>query len=146
MSNATKAQTKASEAYVEAIDKRVDSELAESHNAQRQSFWKDQKSRRILGDVLTYVLLTVLGIIWLLPIVWIFLESLNKNTAPFTDTFFPTQYSFDSYVTLFTQRNVLDFPRMFMNTFIIAVFTCIISVFFVLSVAYVMSRMRFPRP
>ena len=55
MSNATKAQTKASEAYVEAIDKRVDSELAESHNAQRQSFWKDQKSRRILGDVLTYV-------------------------------------------------------------------------------------------
>ena len=143
MSNATKAQTKASEAYVEAIDKRVDSELAESHNAQRQSFWKDQKSRRILGDVLTYVLLTVLGIIWLLPIVWIFLESLNKNTAPFTDTFFPTQYSFDSYVTLFTQRNVLDFPRMFMNTFIIAVFTCIISVFFVLSVAYVMSRMRF---
>ena len=136
MSNATKAQTKASEAYVEAIDKRVDSELAESHNAQRQSFWKDQKSRRILGDVLTYVLLTVLGIIWLLPIVWIFLESLNKNTAPFTDTFFPTQYSFDSYVTLFTQRNVLDFPRMFMNTFIIAVFTCIISVFFVLSVAY----------
>ena len=105
MSNATKAQTKASEAYVEAIDKRVDSELAESHNAQRQSFWKDQKSRRILGDVLTYVLLTVLGIIWLLPIVWIFLESLN--------------------------------------TFIIAVFTCIISVFFVLSVAYVMSRMRF---
>ena len=138
MSNATKAQTKASEAYVEAIDKRVDSELAESHNAQRQSFWKDQKSRRILGDVLTYVLLTVLGIIWLLPIVWIFLESLNKNTAPFTDTFFPTQYSFDSYVTLFTQRNVLDFPRMFMNTFIIAVFTCIISVFFVLSVAYVM--------
>ena len=68
MSNATKAQTKASEAYVEAIDKRVDSELAESHNAQRQSFWKDQKSRRILGDVLTYVLLTVLGIIWLLPL------------------------------------------------------------------------------
>ena len=107
MSNATKAQTKASEAYVEAIDKRVDSELAESHNAQRQSFWKDQKSRRILGDVLTYVLLTVLGIIWLLPIVWIFLESLNKNTAPFTDTFFPTQYSFDSYVTLFTQRTRL---------------------------------------
>lgn len=143
MSNATKAQAKASEAYAEAVDKRVDSELADAHNAQRQSFWKDQKSRRVLGDVLTYVLLTVLGIIWLLPIVWIFLESFNKNTAPFTDTFFPTQYSFDSYITLFTQRNVLDFPRMFMNTFIIAVFTCIISVFFVLSVAYVMSRMRF---
>jgi arabinogalactan oligomer/maltooligosaccharide transport system permease protein len=125
----TKAQTKASEASVEAIDKRVDSELAESHNAQRQSFWKDQKSRRILGDVLTYVLLTVLGNHMAvadrmdLP-----RKPQQETTAPFTDTFFPTQYSFDSYVTLFTQRNVLDFPRMFMNTFIIAVFTCIISV------------------
>ncbi len=45
--------------------------------------------------------------------------------------------------SLFTETKVLNFPRMFMNTFIIAVFVCIISVFFVLSVAYCMSRMRF---
>lgn len=32
---------------------------------------------------------------------------------------------------------------MFMNTFVIAIFTCIISTIFVLSVAYSMSRMRF---
>lgn len=37
----------------------------------------------------------------------------------------------------------MDFPRMYLNTFIIACFTCVISVFFVLMVAYVMSRMRF---
>lgn len=35
------------------------------------------------------------------------------------------------------------FPKMFMTTFIIACFTCVISVIFVLSVAYCMSRMRF---
>ena len=32
---------------------------------------------------------------------------------------------------------------MFMNTLIIAIFTCIISTIFVLSVSYCMSRMRF---
>ena len=103
----------------------------------------DQRKRRIVADIATYVLLTVLGIIWLLPIVWIFLESFNKNTAPYQETFFPTEFSLDSYISLFTETRVLNFPRMFMNTFIIAVFVCIISVFFVLSVAYCMSRMRF---
>ena len=110
---------------------------------QSQGFMHDQRKRRIVADIATYVLLTVLGIIWLLPIVWIFLESFNKNTAPYQETFFPTEFSLDSYISLFTETKVLNFPRMFMNTFIIAVFVCIISVFFVLSVAYCMSRMRF---
>ncbi len=46
----------------------------------------DQRKRRIAADIATYVLLTVLGIIWLLPIVWIFLESFKKNTAPYQET------------------------------------------------------------
>ena len=48
-----------------------------------------------------------------------------------------------NYVKLFTDTSILDFPKMFMNTFIIAIFTCIISTVFVLSVSYCMSRMRF---
>ncbi|PAU68822.1 sugar ABC transporter permease [Bifidobacterium criceti] len=111
--------------------------------AQSQGFLHDQRKRRIAADIGTYILLGVLSVIWLLPIVWIFLESFNKNTAPYQSTFFPTEYSFDSYIGLFTDRRVLDFPRMFMNTFIISIFTCLISVWFVLSVAYCMSRMRF---
>lgn len=108
-----------------------------------QGLMHDQRKRRIVADVATYVLLGVLAVIWLFPIVWILLESFNKNPAPYQNTFFPTEYSFDNYVGLFTERNVLDFPHMFMNTFIIAIFVCLISVFFVLSVAYCMSRMRF---
>ena len=45
---------------------------------------------------------------------------------------------------LFTETEVLIFPRMFMNTFIIAVFTCVISVSFVLLVSFCLSRLRFP--
>ena len=103
----------------------------------------DAKKRRILGDVLSYLFLGVMATIWLIPIVWVFAESFNKNTAPYTKTFFPTEFSLDNYITLFTDRSVLNFPKMFMNTFIVACFVCLISVVFVLSVAYCMSRMRF---
>ena len=110
---------------------------------ERRGLMHDQKKRRILGDVLSYVLLSVLAIIWLIPIVWVFLESFNKNTKPYPKTFFPTEYTFSNYVKLFTDTSVLNFPKMFMTTFVVACFTCLISVVFVLSVAYCMSRMRF---
>ena len=103
----------------------------------------NQHNRRVIGDVLSYILLTVLGIIWLVPIVWVFLESFNKNTAPYQKTFFPTEYTFDNYKRLFSETTVMNFGSMFLRTFIIACFVCVISVAFVLFVAYCMSRMRF---
>jgi arabinogalactan oligomer/maltooligosaccharide transport system permease protein len=97
----------------------------------------------MLGDVVSHVFLTVLALIWLIPIVWVLLESFNKNTAPFTTTFFPTRYTLSNYVLLFRDTAVLNFPKMFLRTFVIAVFVCVISLFFVLSVGFVMSRLRF---
>ena len=58
-------------------------------------------------------------------------------------SFFPKSYSLDNYIKLFTDTGILNFPRMFTNTLIVAVFSCIISTFFVLSVAYCMSRLKF---
>ncbi|MDO4631314.1 MAG: ABC transporter permease subunit [Corynebacterium sp.] len=104
----------------------------------------NQRAARRVADIATHVLLTVLAIIWIIPIVWVVLESFNKNTAPYQPTFFPTEYSFDNYKQLFTDTVVLNFPRMFLNTFIIAVFTCAISVSFVLIVSFCLSRLRFP--
>lgn len=103
----------------------------------------NQHNRRVIGDVLSYILLTVLGIIWLVPIVWVFLESFNKNTSSYQRTFFPTEYTFNNYKQLFTETSVMNFGSMFLRTFIIACFVCVISVAFVLFVAYCMSRMRF---
>ena len=84
-----------------------------------------------------------MGIIWILPIVWVFLESFNADQGATQNTFFPTKYTANNYVKLFTETDVMNFPRMFLNTFIIAVFVCLISLFFVLSVAFCMSRLRF---
>ncbi|AEG80965.1 MULTISPECIES: sugar ABC transporter permease [Corynebacterium] len=102
-----------------------------------------QRRTRQFVDFLVHLFLTILAIIWVVPIVWVVAESFNKNTAPYTSTFFPTEYSVDNYVQLFTDHSVLNFPKMFLNTLIIACFTCAISVVFVLFVSYSLSRLRF---
>ena len=113
------------------------------HSTRSVSLFKDQRVRRIIGDIFSHLFLAVLSIIWLIPIVWVFLESFNKNESPFQKTFFPTEYSFNNYIRLFTEREALDFPRMFLNTLIVSIFVCIISLFFVLAVSFCMSRLRF---
>ena len=113
------------------------------HSSRTVPLLQDQHFRRVLGDIFSHLFLIVLSIIWLIPIVWVVLESFNKDQSPFQKTFFPTQYSFDNYIRLFTEREVLDFPRMFLNTLIVSIFVCIISLFFVLAVSFCMSRLRF---
>ncbi len=101
------------------------------------------KVRKIIGNIFVYIILTVLSIIWLFPIVWIVLISFKKEKGMYMSTLFPKEYWFGNYKKLFTDTNIINFPQMFLNTLIIAVFCCIISTFFVLCVSYVMSRMRF---
>jgi len=99
--------------------------------------------RRVAVNVLVHVLLAVLAVIWLLPIFWIVLTSFRAEQGAYTSTFLPQGYTLNNYVKLFTDRNVMNFPKMFTNTLIIAIICCVISTFFVLSVAYSLSRMRF---
>jgi len=101
------------------------------------------RRRQRLADVASHAFLTVLAVMWLVPIVWVLAESFNKNTLPFTTTFFPTHYTFSNYTKLFTDTSVMNFPQMFMRTLVIAIFVCAIQLFFVLCVAFAMSRLRF---
>ena len=99
--------------------------------------------RRRAVNLLVHVFLAVLAVIWVLPIIWIILTSFRAEPGAYTNTFLPQGYTLNNYIKLLTDRNVLNFPKMFLNTLIIAIFNCIISTFFVLSVSYSISRMRF---
>lgn len=101
------------------------------------------KVRKTIGNIFVYIILTALSIIWLFPIVWIVLISFKKDKGMYMSTLFPKEYWFGNYKKLFTDTNIINFPQMFLNTLIIAIFCCIISTFFVLCVSYVMSKMRF---
>ncbi len=101
------------------------------------------KVKKTINNVLVHAFLALLSIIWLFPVFWIVMTSFRGEAGSYTDYFFPKTYSLDNYVKLFTDKSRFDFPQMFQNTLIIAIFSCIISTFFVLSVAYCMSRLRF---
>ena len=100
------------------------------------------KAKRITGDVITYIFLTIMCIVWLLPFFWVIMQSFRDGKGQFISTFLPTSYTLNNYKALFTEANVINFPRMFLNTFGLSICTCLISTFFVLSVAYCTSRLK----
>ncbi len=109
-------------------------------NADKKS--TSMRTKRITADVLTYIFLIAISIVWLIPFFWLIMQSFRDGKGQFISTFLPTQYTLNNYKALFTEFDVMNFPRMFMNTLFISVCTCIISTFFVLSVAYSTSRLR----
>ena len=100
------------------------------------------KAKRITGDVITYIFLTIMCVIWLLPFFWIIMQSFRDGIGQFISTFLPTKYTLNNYKALFTDFTVINFPRMFMNTFFVACCSCVISTFFVLAVSYCLSRLK----
>lgn len=90
-----------------------------------------------------HLFLAVLSVIWLIPVVWVFLTSFRATQGSYSSTFFPTSYTLNNYVKLFTDFSVFNYPKMLLNTLIVAVANCVISTFFVAAVAYSFSRMRF---
>ena len=95
--------------------------------------------------LLRHVLLMLLAAIWLTPIFWLVVTSFGTDSGPNIRSFFPADYTLAHYeALLFGTDSVSQFPQWFLNTLIVAVFTCLISTAFVLMVAYAMSCMRFP--
>ena len=78
------------------------------------------RTKRIIMDIIVHIFLVIVAIIWLIPFVWLIAHSFRKDQGQFVKTFFPTQFTFDNYKALFTDFDVINFPRMFMNTFFIA--------------------------
>ena len=104
---------------------------------------KSYKLRRGLANTFIYIILAVLGIIWVSPLVYLILQSFSADPEAIPQSLVPASYGFDNYVKLFTETSSLNFPRWYINTFVIACFSCVISTISVLMVAYAFSRLRF---
>ncbi len=101
------------------------------------------KRRRFINNSIVHVVLGVLAVIWVFLIIWVILTSFRAEKGSYVSTFFPQSFTLDNYVKLFTDTSILNFPQMFMNTLIIAIFSCILSTFYVLAVSYCLSRLKF---
>lgn len=102
------------------------------------------KIKKVVKVILHNLLIALLAAFWLIPILWLVVTSFSKYTGMNPSTFFPKEWSIVNYKNLlFAADTVAQFPKWFMNTFIVACFSCVISSLFVLMVAYATSCMRF---
>jgi len=100
------------------------------------------RAKRLTADIITYIILAAMCIIWLTPFFWVIMQSFRDGIGQYISTFLPQAYTLNNYKALFTDFSVINFPRMFLNTFFVACCTCVISTFFVLSVSYCLSRVK----
>lgn len=101
------------------------------------------KGKQRMTNAIVHIFLTVLSIIWLFPVFWIILLSFREQQGQYVESFWPEKFTLANYQKLLFQTDLFNFPRWFMNTLIISVFSCLITTFFVLAVSYSMSRLRF---
>lgn len=104
---------------------------------------KSYKARRRAADVAIYTVLIVLAIIWILPIVYLILQSFRAESGAYTSYIIPKSFTLDNYISLFTQTDMFNYPQWYMNTLIVSVLTCIISTLMILMISYAFSRLRF---
>lgn len=104
---------------------------------------KSYSLHKKIVNIFVHLCLSILGIIWVFPIFWVIMTSFRAGKGSYSTTFIPKAFTVDNYVKLFTETSVFNFPRMFGNTLAVAICSCILSMVFLISIAYVMSRMRF---
>jgi len=102
------------------------------------------KRKKTVISIVSHVILTILSAIWVSPLVALIITSLRKERTSDRTYLWPKDgFTLNNYRDLFIDTDPLNYPQWIANTFIVAVFTCLISTFMVLSVAYTMSRLRF---
>ena len=109
-----------------------------NHTLQKTSM--GAKASRRLGNTVVYIVLILITLIWLFPFFGIVMESLKVNTTMMDGELFPKKWGFDIYIKLFTKT---DFLIWFKNTAIMGVATAALQTIFILSMSYVLSRLRF---
>ena len=102
------------------------------------------KPQKLFNIAITYLIILAVCFIFLFPILWLVLASFSKTGSIYSfDGFFPTEYSFDSFIRLFTDTTLYNYPRWFLNTLFIALMSSLIGTTLTILTAYCMSRFRF---
>ena len=111
-----------------------------------QKKYASQSRNEMTSLIVSYVVLTILALIWIIPILWIVLSAFRGDVGIVSPNYIPSSFGIENFKTLFTATYYgveYAFLRWMLNTLIVAVVDCVISTFLILSVAYCMSKLRF---
>ena len=98
------------------------------------------RASRTIGNAIVYIVLIIITLVWLFPFFGLVMESFKVNTKGMDGELFPAVWGLDNYIRLF---NETDFIKWFINTAAMGIFTALFQTFFVLSMSYTLSRLRF---
>lgn len=102
-----------------------------------------EKTSTVIGNILVHIGLGIVAFIWVLPILWVIMTSFRAGKGSYSTTFIPQSWTLSNYTTLLTDTDIFNFPRWFGNTLFVAIISCILATFYLVSIAFVMSRLRF---
>ena len=94
-------------------------------------------------NAVVYVILVIISIIWIIPYVYLIIQSLRAEPGAYINYLLPKEWTFDNYIKLITDTSLFDFPRWYLNTFVTALVVCVIQTTIVLATSYALSRLRF---
>ena len=102
------------------------------------------KAAARLSNTIIHIILVAISIIWLIPFVCIVIQSFRVEPTTMSRYLLnhPSiefKWGFDNYVKLWQS----DFPRWYLNTFIIAIVVAVVQTVIVLCMSYTLSRFRF---
>lgn len=98
------------------------------------------KASRNIANTIIYILLVVITVVWLFPFFGIVLESFESGTDAMDAFLIPRQWGLAQYKRLFNETNFLQW---FITVALMGIATAILQTFFVLSMSYTLSRLRF---
>ncbi len=102
------------------------------------------KAAARLSNTIIHIILVAISIVWLIPFVCIVIQSFRVEPTTMSRYLLnhPSiefKWGFDNYVKLWQS----DFPRWYLNTFIIAIVVAVVQTVIVLCMSYTLSRFRF---
>lgn len=106
---------------------------------------KSLRRSRIIDATWSNALVILLSILWLIPVVYVILFSFSDQKTFFlANSIFPTGYTFDNYIRIFTEEDrIIMFPHWYGNTLILSICNCVLVTFFTVITAFILSRFRF---
>ena len=97
------------------------------------------KAANTASNIVIYILLTIITVVWLVPFVCIVLQSFRCENTHMVGYIIPKEWGLKNYIALFNTK----FPRWYMNTFLIALAAAVFQTIITLCMSYTLSRFRF---
>lgn len=111
-------------------------------NVSVENLRKREKVSKTIWTIITYIAVTFLALLMILPFYWMIITSfkMNDEIMASQQTFFPSIVMWSNYVYVF---QVFDFGRYMLNTIVVAVFSTLGTLLTTVFAAFAFARLNF---